>query len=136
MAKSPSHALEPHLLNRRGLLTIAAFCGAASGTLITSMRKFAVVGSVSELLPLQPASSAADADAGGAGDVDVDVVVVARARDDRVRVRAAARLHRRDLHRHRDVADVEDANAAEAGRRGRGRRRRCSRSSRGSPRPT
>ena len=45
------------MLKRRGLLTMAAVCGAASGTLITSMRKFDVVGSVEELLPLQPASS-------------------------------------------------------------------------------
>ncbi len=59
MAKSASHALDPHLLNRRGLLTIEAVCGAASGTLITSMRKFAVFGSAVELPPLQPAISAA-----------------------------------------------------------------------------
>jgi hypothetical protein len=49
------------LANRRGSLTIAAFCGAASGTLMTSIRHFeglAPVG-VFVLLPSQPAIWAA-----------------------------------------------------------------------------
>ena len=41
----------------RGRLTIAAFSGFFSGTLITSMLKSAVFGSSSGLRPEQPASS-------------------------------------------------------------------------------
>ena len=41
----------------RGRLTIAAFAGAASGTLMTSMLKSAVFGSSSGVLLEQPASS-------------------------------------------------------------------------------
>ena len=44
----------------RGRLTIGAFCGAASGTLITSMLKSAVFGSSFGSSPEQPASSSAE----------------------------------------------------------------------------
>ena len=43
----------------RGELTIFAFCGALTGTWITSMRKYAVFGSSLGRLPEQPASSSA-----------------------------------------------------------------------------
>ena len=44
-------------MNTRGLETILAFCGAATGTLITSMRNSAVFGSLSGVPPEHPASS-------------------------------------------------------------------------------
>src|SRR5215213_1512439 len=44
-------------INTLGLDTIWAVCGAASGTLITSMRKSAVFGSLSGVSPEHPASS-------------------------------------------------------------------------------
>ena len=44
-------------MKMRGWLTMRAFCGAASGTLITSMLKSDVFGSSLESLPEQPASS-------------------------------------------------------------------------------
>ena len=44
-------------INTRGLDTIFASCGAASGTLITSMRNSAVFGSLSGASPEHPASS-------------------------------------------------------------------------------
>ena len=79
----------------RGELTIAAFAGSASGTLMTSSRNRAEFGSfgaavrAARQLVRRP-------DAGRARDVDVDVVLVARLRHDRVRVRSAAGLHARD----------------------------------------
>ena len=87
----------------RGWLTIAAVSGAASGTLMTSIRHCvglpvvtgaAVAGAFS-----QPASSAAGRTPAGARVVDVDVVGVVGVGDERVRVRTAARLHARQLHR-------------------------------------
>jgi hypothetical protein len=47
-------------MKTRGLETIAAFCGAASGTLITSIRNRAVSGFLSGVPPEQPASSSPD----------------------------------------------------------------------------
>ena len=44
----------------RGRLTIAAVCGAASGTLMTSMLNSAVFGSSSGFAPEHPASSSPD----------------------------------------------------------------------------
>ena len=44
-------------INTRGLETIFASCGAATGTLITSMRNSAVFGSLSGFSPEHPASS-------------------------------------------------------------------------------
>src|SRR5207244_12355094 len=44
-------------INTRGLFTTAAFCGAASGTLIMSMRNRAVLGFCSGAPPEHPASS-------------------------------------------------------------------------------
>ena len=103
------------------MLTTAAFCGAASGTLITSIRncdsswsKCGVARFVPAGRVLQPASSAAGPDAGRAVDVHVEIRVVVRALQQRVRVRSAARLHGRDLDRSGEVRDVEDADAAEA----------------------
>ncbi len=96
----------------RGRLTIFAFCGAASGTSITSMLKSAVFGS-----SFGSGRAAGQLVTGthlaGARAVDVEVLLVRRRVDQRVRVRAAAGLHRRHLLRLLEVGDVEDADAAE-----------------------
>ena len=109
-------------VNRRGSLTMAASSGAASGTLMTSMRHRAglavpVGGPVAG--PSQPASSVSGRDPGGALDVDVDVPPVALVGDQGVGVRPAAGLDAAHLHRVVQVADVEDAHAAEPGLGGR-----------------
>ena len=44
-------------INSRGLETTFAFCGAATGTLITSMRNSAVLGFLSGVPPEQPGNS-------------------------------------------------------------------------------
>ena len=101
------------LLKMRGELTIAAVCGALSGTLITSRRKRAVFGS-SGAAVLAARQLVGRAHARRARHVDEDVVVVARLRDDGVGVRAAAGLHARHQLGAGDVRDVEDADAAHA----------------------
>ena len=101
-------------INTRGLETIFASCGAASGTLITSMRNSAVFGSLSGVLARAAGQLFALADKRSSRNVDVDVVLVVRIDHQRVRVRAAAGLHRRHLLRIFDVGDVENSHSAEA----------------------
>ena len=101
-----------------GWLTIAAVSGAASGTLMTSMRHCVgspdVTGSVVERGVLAARELQRRPDARRARVVDVDVVGVVGVGHERVRVRTATGLHARQLHGVVDVADVEDAHAAEA----------------------
>jgi hypothetical protein len=94
-------------------LTIFASAGLASGTLITSMLKSAVLGSSFGSLPEQPSSSWADRTGEVPDPVDVDAAGIARVWYERVGVRSPAGLDCSNLSRLRDIGDVEDTHAAE-----------------------
>jgi len=100
-------------INTRGLDTTFASCGAAKGTLITSIRNSAVLGSLPGSSPEHPASSAGYAQT-MCGDVDINIVLVVRVYHQGMGVRASACLHGRYLLRVLDVGDIEDSHAAKA----------------------
>jgi hypothetical protein len=100
-------------MNTRGLDTTFASCGAATGTLITSMRNSAVFGSLSGASPRAAGQLFRLAHERCARDVDIDVVLVVRIDHQRMRVRSAAGLHRCHLLRILDVGNIEDSHAAE-----------------------
>ena len=108
----------------RGLETIFASSGCASGTLMMSILN----NEVSGLAVGFPARAACQffrlTNGSGAGDIDVDVVLIFGVDHERMRVGAAAALHGGDLLRIREVADIEDAHAAEPVRVGRRKRTR------------
>ena len=109
---SPCFGGATRSLKIRGELTIAACSGCASGTLMTSMRNSAELGSFGHAARAA-GQLAGRPDGGRARDVDVDVLRVLRIDQHRVGVGAAAGLHVAHVLRIGDVGDVEDPDAAE-----------------------